>query len=255
MPDDRLPWALMELHHALAVGGAGAPHADAGDGEGPFADDDFAGRFFARWAADALADVLAGAGFDASTSRAATATTPSGCMLGSARARTLPDFVGPGMRLLVCGLNPSVYAADAGVGFATARQPVLARRARRGHRHARPRPPARASSDHGVGMTDLVKRATAARRGAHRVDEYRDGAGARRAHRALAPPRRGLLRRARRLARRGRPQRGSRVCSPTTFGGVPAYVMPSTSGLNARVPLDDLADHLRRAALADRERR
>ena len=35
---------------------------------------------------------------------------------------------------------------------------------------------------------------------------------------------------------------------PDTFGGVPAYVMPSTSGLNARVPLDELADHLRAAA-------
>jgi TDG/mug DNA glycosylase family protein len=34
------------------------------------------------------------------------------------RARTLPDTVGPGMRLLVCGLNPSLFAADAGVGYA-----------------------------------------------------------------------------------------------------------------------------------------
>ena len=34
------------------------------------------------------------------------------------RARSLPDTVGPGMRLLVCGLNPSVYSADAGIGFA-----------------------------------------------------------------------------------------------------------------------------------------
>ena len=34
------------------------------------------------------------------------------------RARTLPDTVGPGMRMLLVGLNPSLYAADAGVGFA-----------------------------------------------------------------------------------------------------------------------------------------
>ena len=68
----------------------------------------------------------------------------------------------------------------------------------------------------------------------------------------MAAPRRGLLRRARRLPRRGRPQGAARACSPSAFGGVPAYVMPNTSGLNARVrppsspstsaPPPDLAD-------------
>jgi hypothetical protein len=39
----------------------------------------------------------------------------------------------------------------------------------------------------------------------------------------------------------------------TGFAGVPAYVMPSTSGLNAHARLDDLVEHLRRAArLPDR---
>jgi hypothetical protein len=33
------------------------------------------------------------------------------------------------------------------------------------------------------------------------------------------------------------------------FAGRPAYLMPSTSGRNARVPLDDLAAHLRAAAV------
>ena len=36
------------------------------------------------------------------------------------------------------------------------------------------------------------------------------------------------------------------------LGGSPVYVMPTTSGLNARVPLAELTDHLRAAAaLAD----
>ena len=34
------------------------------------------------------------------------------------RARSLPDTVGDGMRVLVCGLNPSEYSADRGVGYA-----------------------------------------------------------------------------------------------------------------------------------------
>ena len=32
------------------------------------------------------------------------------------------------------------------------------------------------------------------------------------------------------------------------LAGVPVYVMPNPSGLNARVPLSELADHLRRAS-------
>ena len=35
---------------------------------------------------------------------------------------------------------------------------------------------------------------------------------------------------------------------PVAIGGRPAYVMPSTSGLNARTSLAELADHLRAAA-------
>ncbi len=35
---------------------------------------------------------------------------------------------------------------------------------------------------------------------------------------------------------------------PGDLGGVPVYVMPSTSGLNARIPRDELAAHLRAAA-------
>jgi hypothetical protein len=35
---------------------------------------------------------------------------------------------------------------------------------------------------------------------------------------------------------------------PTGLADVPVYVMPSTSGLNARTSLDDLTEHLRSAA-------
>ena len=40
---------------------------------------------------------------------------------------------------------------------------------------------------------------------------------------------------------------------PSGFGGAPAYVMPSTSGLNAHASLADLVGHLRAAALLARE--
>ena len=43
-------------------------------------------------------------------------------------------------------------------------------------------------------------------------------------------------------------QSRSRACSPLGSAGRPAYVMPSTSGLNARTSLAELADHLREAS-------
>src|SRR5690242_18561137 len=59
-------------------------------------------------AATRVDEVVIGAGFDRISKRR------------GRRLQTLPDTVGPGMRLLVCGLNPSVVAADAGFGFAGA---------------------------------------------------------------------------------------------------------------------------------------
>jgi TDG/mug DNA glycosylase family protein len=99
----------------------------------------------------------------------------------------------------------------------------------------------------GIGMTDLVKRPTPGTRDLD-AGEYRAGAE-----------------RVERLARWLRPtvvlfvglegwraavDRGARPGrQPVPFGGAPAYVMPSTSGLNAHARLDDLVAHLR-AALA-----
>ena len=165
------------------------------------------------------------------------------------RARTLPDTVGAGMRLLVCGLNPSVYAADAGVGFA-----------RPGNRFwpaalaagivTTDRSPDRALADHGVGMTDLVKRATP-RADALTADEYR--AGVERVRRLVAWLRPGAVCFVGLAGWRAAVDRKAVAGVQTAdLGGVPVYVMPSTSGLNARVPPAALADHLRAAAhLAD----
>lgn len=245
IPRRRLPWALMELHCALAVGAPADLTMLRGDEEGPFPDDDFAGRFFARWRPDALRAVLVGAGFDVIEVVEASSEEDGWMHAFVRRARTLPDFVGPGMRLLVCGLNPSLRAADAGVGFVTPGNRFWPA-ARAAGIVSRDRDPLHAFRHHGMGMTDLVKRASV---GAKEITaaEYRDGA-ARVEHLVewlqpgaicfvgLAGYRAAVDRRA---------QSG---IQPQAFGGVPAYVMPNTSGLNARFSLDDLADHLRHAA-------
>ena len=117
---------------------------------------------------------------------------------------------------------------------------------------ARDRDPRRTRSlAHGVGMTDLVKRATP-RADELTRDEYRAGADrVERLVRWLQPGAVCFVGLAGwRAAIDRRAQAGPQ---PEPFGGRPVYVMPSTSGLNARVPPAELAEHLRAAAeLADR---
>ena len=244
----RLPMALSDLHGALEVGSPVDVQVLRGDYEGDaYPPDDIGGRYFAAWTEPAWRDVLEGAGFAVEGTRADEGTDV--VQATARRALTLADTVGAGMRLLVCGLNPSVYSAERGVGYA-----------RPGNRFwpaalaagivSRTHAPRHALTEHGVGMTDLCKRATVASRELTKA-EYRAGAA-----------------RVERLVRWLRP---GAVCfvglegwraavdaqalagvQPDGFAGRPAYVMPSTSGLNAHSRLGDLTAHLRAAAaLAD----
>ncbi|MEX2100248.1 MAG: mismatch-specific DNA-glycosylase, partial [Acidimicrobiia bacterium] len=241
IPRRRLPCALMQLHQALAVGAPAHLTMLHGDDEGPFPDDDFPGRFFARWQPDALCDVLVGAGFDVVDTIADDAGWIHALVR---RARTLPDFVGPGMRLLVCGLNPSLRAADAGVGFVTPGNRFWPAAIDAGI-VTRDRDPVNALTGHGIGMTDLVKHATA-RADELTRDEYR--AGAARVERLVAWLQPGAICFVGLAGYRAAVDRKAKAgLQPAAFGGVPAYVMPNTSGLNARVPLPELAQHLREA--------
>jgi TDG/mug DNA glycosylase family protein len=240
-----LPWALAQLHHAMAVGAPAHFTVMAGVGEGPFPGDDFPGRFFARWEPDALVDVLVGGGFEVVELVRDAGGRDDWIHVLARRVRTLADTVGPDMRLLVCGLNPSIYSADRGMGFA-----------RPGNRFwpaalaagivARDRDPGDALVHHRVGMTDLVKRATVGAKELTR-DEYR--AGAARVEHLVAWLQPAAVCFVGLSGWRAAVDRGAVAgVQPGGFGGVPAYVMPNTSGLNARVPLTELADHLRAAA-------
>lgn len=246
-----LPLALADLHRVLRVGAPLQLGVFEGDVEfAPDPDDALPGRSFSAWPTDRLRDVLIGAGFavegiDAPVGRPSWAPIAA----RATRARTLPDTVGPGMRLLVCGLNPSVLSADVGVGFA-----------RNGNRYwpaARAaglvsvdRDPRHAFEHHGIGMTDLVKRATP-RADELTTDEYR--AGLARVGRLCAWLRPGAVCFVGLAGWRAAADRKAVAgVQPEPLGGTPVYVMPSTSGLNARATPAELADHLRAAAaLAD----
>ena len=251
VPRAALPLALAGLHRALAVGGRLDLTLFAGDGdERSGEDDDFPGRHFTWWRPEALTDLLVGAGFTVDEPPADPGNHPHARMTARAtRARTLPDTVGSGMRLLLCGLNPSLYAADAGIGFARPGNRFWPALLAAGLATA-DRDPDRALLDHGLGMTDLVKRATVAA-AELRTEEYR--AGLVRVARLVAWLRPGAVCFVGLAGWRAAVDRRAQAgVQSDGLAGVPVYVMPSTSGLNAATPLAALIDHLRAAAaLAD----
>ncbi len=239
-----LAMVVADLHRTLVVDGRLALECFAGTGTFRFTDD-LPGRRFTLWDPDELTDVVVGAGFAVDDC----STVPGGDLvhirLTATRLRTLPDTVGEDMRLLVCGLNPSLVAADAGVGFAGATNRFwkalhgaglsdVDRDARELLRRDR------------IGMTDQVKRATRAA-GELTAADYRSG-----------------LSRLERLVARTEPRsvvivglagwraavdrRAGTGWQPSTPLAAPTYVMPSTSGLNAHATLGDLIAHLRAAA-------
>jgi TDG/mug DNA glycosylase family protein len=168
------------------------------------------------------------------------------------RMRTLPDYLGPNLRILLVGLNPSLYSADAGVGFA-----------RPGNRFwpailaagllDRDREPRHALVDHGVGMTDLVKRASAR---AAELDAAEFQKGYQRVHTIVQwlQPKVvcfvGLS-----GWRSAVDRRAIAGVQPHTIGSSAIYVMPTPSGLNAHATVASLADHFREVQrVADEQR-
>jgi TDG/mug DNA glycosylase family protein len=242
-----VPLALADLHRALRVDAPVELTFLGGDVEGRhvFPTDDLPGRWFSTWRRERLVDIVIGAGFapdeltEAHGSHGEVTFT-----VRATRARTLADTVGPEMRVLVCGLNPSVRAADAGVGFVTPGNRFWPAALAAGL-VSRDRDPQHALVHHGVGMTDLVKRATPRADGLS-ADEYR--AGVERLDRLCTWLRPdvvcfvGLAGWRAAVDRRTRPG-----WQPRSLGGCPVYVLPSTSGANASSQLADITEHLRAA--------
>jgi TDG/mug DNA glycosylase family protein len=224
---ERLPVVLADLHRCLAVGG----RLDLVLPAGTTAPVD--GRLDA---------VLTGGGFGLVGARAGPDGPPR--VVVCRRDRTLADTVAPGMRVLICGLNPSLYASDAGTAFA-----------RPGNRFwpaalaaglvSVDRDPWHALRHHRVGMTDLVKRATVAA-GELAASEYRRGLA--RLEWLCTELRPAVVCFVGLAGWRAAVQRTATVGrQPGTLGGSLVYLMPSTSGRNASSRLDDLTAHLRAA--------
>jgi len=249
VPKTRLPLALGDLHRVLRVGSPLAMQMLHGDYEGDaLPGDDVGGRFFAGWTPERLTDMVTGAGFEVAAG--SVEVSDDELRLRAVRARTLADTVRPGMRLLMCGVNPSLYSADVGIGYG-----------RPGNRFwpavvaagivGRPRDPIDALVHHGMGMTDFVKRPT---RTAAEVTAAEFRAGFARVERLVTWLQPGAV------CFVGLSGWRSVVDSkavaglqPEPIAGRPAYLVPSTSGLNAHSSLADLTQHFAAAGeLADR---
>jgi TDG/mug DNA glycosylase family protein len=215
--DGGAPLALADLHRRLAVGDRAAvtflaPPSDTGT---------------------TPHDVLEGAGFSVEDLTGTVATVT--------RLRTLSDLVAPDLRVLLSGLNPSPYAADVGVGFA-----------RPGNRFwpaalasglvTVDRDPRHALVHHGVGMTDLVKRATAR---ADELDKSEFRHGGARLERLVGWLRPQVLCVLGVTGWRAAVDRHAAAgWQPERFGGVRVYVMANPSGLNAHATPTSLAAEL-----------
>jgi TDG/mug DNA glycosylase family protein len=166
---------------------------------------------------------------------------PNRAEVAAAYGRTVADVIGPGLKVLFCGINPSLYSAAVGHHFA-----------RPGNRfwpalHAagfteRLLSPFEGGTllERGYGLTNLVRRATAAA-DELTADELTAGARALvrkvRRHRPKAVAFLGVS--AYRTAF-GRPRAGLGRQAEAVAGAV-VWVLPNPSGLNAHYQLRDLA--------------
>jgi TDG/mug DNA glycosylase family protein len=178
-------------------------------------------------------------------------TRPSSGALRRARDRRLRDVIGPDLRVIFCGINPSLYSAAVGHHFARPGNRFWPTLHRAGFTDRQFSPDEdRDLLRLGYGITNVVDRATT------RADELsRDQIVA-----GVAALRRTLLRyRPRVLAVLGlgafrigfgRPGAGCGPCGET-IGDTQLWVLPNPSGLNAAFQLPELVRlfrELKRAA-------
>lgn len=170
---------------------------------------------------------------------------PTAAELEAARAALLPDLLAPGLRIVFCGINPGLWSAATGHHFA-----------RPGNRfwpalHAAGLTPRRMEPaeqgellDLGLGLTNVVPRATA-RADELTAEEYAAGGRAlTRKVAALAPEWLAVL--GVTAYRSAFDERRAQVGEQArTLGGTRVWVLPNPSGLNAHWSAQGLAGAFR----------
>ena len=178
--------------------------------------------------------------------REQTRRRPSAAEIAAARGRTVPDIVAPDLRVLFCGINPSLYSAAVGHHFARPGNRFWPALHGAGFTNRLLSPyEDHLLLDYHLGCTNLVERATA------RADELTSEelrAGGERLQRLVLDARPRWLAVLGVSAFRSAFGRPDSVAGPQPSGvgcsGV--WLLPNPSGLNAHYQLPDLVAAYRR---------
>jgi double-stranded uracil-DNA glycosylase len=165
---------------------------------------------------------------------------PTKEQIEAARGARVPDVIAPGLDILLCGINPGLYSGATGHHFARPGN-RLWRALHAGGLTPRLLSPfeERELLRYGIGVTNLVERATAA------ADELSDAElleGARRLARKVARHRpRCVVFLGLGAYRTATGRRRAAVGPQEPFAGAAAWLLPNPSGLNAHYQAADFA--------------
>lgn len=166
---------------------------------------------------------------------------PTKAEVAAAAGRTVPDLIAPGLAVLFCGINPGLYSGATGHHFARPGNRFWPALYAAGLTPRLVRPwEERLLLDHGLGITNLVGRATAAAAELS-ADELRAGRGKlTRKIRRFRPEIVAVLGIGAFRSAFRRPAAGLGR-QPERLGTATLWVLPNPSGLNANYQLADLA--------------
>lgn len=166
---------------------------------------------------------------------------PTPAEIQAAHGGTIPDVLAPGLRVVFCGINPSLYSAAVGHHFARPGNRFWPALHAAGFTERRVDP----SEDHtlltrGYGLTNLVRRATATADELSRDELVAGGKALARKLKQLRPTFLAVLGIGafRHAFAMPKAQLGLQAM---TLGETRVWVLPNPSGLNAHYMLDDLA--------------
>lgn len=162
----------------------------------------------------------------------------------------MPDLIAPGLRVLFCGINPSLYSAVVGHHFARPGNRFWPTIHRAGFTERLLRPSdERELLARGIGITNVCPHASASADSLTPADYASGSAVLKRKLRRYRPRAIAFLGLGAYRIAAGEPR--ARVgLQPRPFAGVAAWALPNPSGLNAHYQLDALVECYRALAQA-----
>jgi TDG/mug DNA glycosylase family protein len=182
--------------------------------------------------------------------RCPTSPRPTRAALAAAAGRRVPDLIAPGLKVLFCGINPSLYSAVVGHHFARPGNRFWPTLHRAGFTDRLLQPSEElALLALGIGITNVCPLASASAESLTPADYASGCAALRRKLRRYRPRAIAFLGLGAYRIAAGDPH--ARVgLQERPFAGVAAWALPNPSGLNAHYQLADLAECYRALARA-----